>query len=61
MSPARALIVDDEPDICELISITLQRMSIDSTSVGSVDDARRVLKDQAFDLCLTDMRLPVSN
>ncbi len=58
MTQARALIVDDEPDICELISITLQRMQIDSTSVGTVDAARQALGHGHFDLCLTDMRLP---
>ncbi|MFK8015194.1 MAG: sigma-54-dependent transcriptional regulator [Gammaproteobacteria bacterium] len=53
-----ALIVDDEPDICELIGITLTRMDIDNQSVGTLADARDILSDARFDLCLTDMRLP---
>ncbi|MEM6638701.1 MAG: sigma-54 dependent transcriptional regulator [Pseudomonadota bacterium] len=57
-TPARALIVDDEPDICELIAITLNRMDIDSRSVQTVDAARSALSSDTFDLCLTDMRLP---
>jgi two-component system response regulator PilR (NtrC family) len=58
MARPRALIVDDEPDICELIGITLRRMDIDSRAVGTVADARDALGETDFDLCLTDMRLP---
>jgi two-component system response regulator PilR (NtrC family) len=54
----RALVVDDEPDIRELLSITLERMSIDVTLADSVAAATRELRANAFDLCLTDMRLP---
>ncbi len=58
MNPTRALIVDDEPDIRELISMTLTRMDVACTDADCLSSARRVLKEQAFDLCLTDMRLP---
>ncbi|NNM62423.1 MAG: sigma-54-dependent Fis family transcriptional regulator, partial [Steroidobacteraceae bacterium] len=58
MPQPRILIVDDEPDLCELLTITLQRMKLDSRSVGSVAAAQRILKSEPFDLCLTDMRLP---
>jgi len=54
----RALVVDDEPDICELLGITLSRMNLDVTTAGSVGEATRELRAGAFDLCLTDMRLP---
>jgi two-component system, NtrC family, response regulator PilR len=54
----RALVVDDEPDIRELLSITLERMNIDVTLADSVAAATRELRAAAFDLCLTDMRLP---
>jgi len=54
----RALIVDDEPDIRELLSITLGRMDVDCTAVGTVGDAEREVLSGRFDLCLTDMRLP---
>ncbi|MEL7448290.1 MAG: sigma-54 dependent transcriptional regulator [Pseudomonadota bacterium] len=53
-----ALVVDDEPDICELLAMTLQRMDIDARTVGNLADARRQLKARSFQLCLTDMRLP---
>ena len=61
MSSPVVLIVDDEPDLCELLSITLGRMSIESHSVHDIASARAALKDRRFDLCLTDMQLPDGN
>ncbi len=52
------LIVDDEPDICELLEITLNRMGIETYSAKSVATAKALLKTNNFDLCLTDLRLP---
>ncbi len=56
-----ALIVDDEPDILELLEITLNRMAIDTCRAENIAAARRFLQQQSFDLCLTDMRLPDGN
>ena len=53
-----ALIVDDEPDLCELLSITLERMQIEADTCGDVTGARQLLKQRDYHLCLTDMRLP---
>jgi len=58
MTLPRALIVDDEPDIRELLEITLNRMEIETVLVGNVERARAALTQGKFDLCLTDMRLP---
>lgn len=59
MSKPLALIVDDEPDIRELLEITLARMSIDTIAAADLSAARRHLAQPThFDLCLTDMRLP---
>ena len=52
------LVVDDEPDLLELLELTLSRMGLDTTRAQSVDEAIRLLDSQAFDLCLSDMRLP---
>ena len=52
------LIVDDEPDLLELVSLTLSRMNLDTRTAPDVTTARRLLKNEQFDLCLTDMRLP---
>ncbi len=61
MTAKRALIVDDEPDIRELIEITLGRMSIDTRSARDVATATQLLRTETFDLCLTDMHLPDGN
>ncbi len=58
MTRPLALIVDDEPDLCELLGMTLARMQVDSQAVHDIEAARRALTDKAFDLCLSDMRLP---
>jgi two-component system response regulator PilR (NtrC family) len=60
MNP-QALIVDDEPDILELLTMTLSGMSIDCVSAENLAQAKQALKQQAFDLCLTDMRLSDGN
>ncbi len=52
------LIVDDEPDLLELVSLTLSRMNLQARTAADVTTARRLLKAEKFDLCLTDMRLP---
>jgi two-component system response regulator PilR (NtrC family) len=52
------LVVDDEPDLCELLSITLQRMDLSPRTANNVAAAQRMLKTEQFDLCLTDMQLP---
>jgi two-component system response regulator PilR (NtrC family) len=58
MSKPVVLIVDDEPDLLELVSLTLSRMSLDTRTAPDFGTAQRLLKQQHFDLCLTDMRLP---
>jgi two-component system response regulator PilR (NtrC family) len=61
MNRPLALIVDDEPDIRELLEITLARMDIDSHSAASVADALQRLAESSYKLCLVDMRLPDGN
>ena len=58
MSQPLALIIDDEPDICELLTLTLGRMDIRTRTAGDVSSAKELLGSSRFDLCLTDMRLP---
>jgi len=54
----RVLVVDDEPDLRELLELTLVRMGLDVDSATSVSEARGRLGRHAYALCLTDMRLP---
>lgn len=58
---AKVLIIDDEPDLCELISMTLEKMNCSSQSVFSFKQAIDVLEKESFNLCLTDMQLPDGN
>ncbi len=61
MSIKNALVVDDEPDIRELLEITLLRMGIDTVCAATVKEAYAALGTQEFHLCLTDMNLPDGN
>ncbi len=54
----KVLVVDDEPDLLELLELTLSRMGLDTTRAQTVAEAIKLLDTQAFDLCLTDMRMP---
>jgi two-component system response regulator PilR (NtrC family) len=58
MAKPTILVIDDEPDLCELLSITLQRMDLSPRTANTVAAAQRLLKTERFDLCLTDMQLP---
>lgn len=53
-----ALIVDDEPDILQLLGITLSRMNVNAHKAENLAQARQLLAKHSFDICLTDMRLP---
>src|SRR5215831_4658844 len=54
----KVLVIDDEPDLLELLELTLSRMGLDTTRAQSVAEAIKALDSHNFDLCLTDMRLP---
>ncbi|NNL62837.1 MAG: sigma-54-dependent Fis family transcriptional regulator, partial [Woeseiaceae bacterium] len=58
MKQPLALVIDDEPDICELLTLTLGRMDIRTETASDVAGAKSLLDDRDFDICLTDMRLP---
>ena len=59
--PSHALIVDDEPDIRELLELTLGRMNIETRAAADLGEAMELLTEHQFDLCLTDMKLPDGN
>ncbi|RDH45470.1 sigma-54-dependent transcriptional regulator [Zooshikella ganghwensis] len=61
MNNPKVLIVDDEPDIRELLEITLGRMRLNTLAVDSVSSAKSALAEDTYNLCLTDMNLPDGN
>lgn len=60
-SKSQILIVDDEPDIREVLELTLGRMNLETRSASNLEEARHLLGEFEFNLCLTDMRLPDGN
>lgn len=58
MNDRSVLIVDDEPDIRELLEITLIRMGLEVKCAEDYTTATRLLQTNSFDFCLTDMKLP---
>ncbi|MBI5436976.1 MAG: sigma-54-dependent Fis family transcriptional regulator [Nitrosomonadales bacterium] len=55
---ARVLVVDDEPDILELLELALVRMGLLVEHATNVREALQQIDSKHYDLCLTDMRLP---
>ena len=58
MSNSLTLIIDDEPDIRELLELTLGRMKIDTMAAENLKQAIDLLSKNQFAMCLTDMKLP---
>ncbi len=54
----RVLLVDDEPDILELLELALLKMGLEVDRAGCVKEALERLSKRRYDLCLTDMRMP---
>jgi two-component system response regulator PilR (NtrC family) len=52
------LIIDDEPDILGLLSMTLERMGYTTQCAENFKKASKLLSENTFNLCLTDLRLP---
>ena len=58
MTQQRVLVIDDEPDIRELLELTLLRMGLDTATAGDVQEGLLAIQEFKPDLCLTDMKLP---
>ena len=56
-----ALVIDDEPDIRELLQITLERMDVDCLVAENISMGKKLIKQHEPSICLTDMRLPDGN
>lgn len=58
MRDEKVLVIDDEPDICELLSITLKRMDLDCDVANTYQKGIELIEDKEYFLVLTDMKLP---
>ncbi len=56
--PTRVLIVDDRPEMAEMIADDLCDRGYDGVPVTSSRDALRVLRTERVDALVTDMRMP---
>lgn len=57
----RVLVIDDEPDIRQLMAISLERLGMHTRAAGNLAEAKNLLALYEFDVCLLDMRLPDGN
>jgi PAS domain S-box-containing protein len=55
---ARVLVVDDEPDTCEMVARLLGQAGAVVSKAGSVAEALAALGRQEFDLLITDIGMP---
>jgi len=53
----RILLVDDEPDLLDLMELALVKLGLETDRAASVSEARSRLASNRYSLCLTDMRL----
>ena len=58
MTKQRALIVDDEADIRELLAMTLNQMNLEVDEAETLSAALDALNNKPYAFCLTDMKLP---
>jgi two-component system response regulator HydG len=59
--PGKVLIVDDERSMCELIQTDLRIRGFASSWFTSATEALRAIKEEPFDVVLTDVRMPGTN
>jgi len=57
----KILVVDDEPDILQLLEISLTRMGFKVYKAENIGSAKYQLSKTSFHLCLTDFKLPDGN
>ncbi|VGO16948.1 Alginate biosynthesis transcriptional regulatory protein AlgB [Pontiella desulfatans] len=57
-SNIRVLVVDDEPGIRDSLSAFLDDYGFDAMGCGSTEEARDLMIENTFDVCVVDLRLP---
>lgn len=58
MTTPIAILIDDEPDIRELLTISLKRMGFECLQAGSFREGQNLISATECDLCITDVRMP---
>jgi two-component system response regulator PilR (NtrC family) len=58
MSKSKVLVIDDEPDIRELLVLTLSRMGLECDTAADFKQGIECIKHNNYSLVLSDMRLP---
>ncbi len=56
--PVRVLVVDDEPDLADLVSTALRFDGCRTATAGDADEAIRVARELRPDIAVLDMMLP---
>ena len=56
---AHALVIDDEPEMCEMLAMALAEQGVQARTATSAQEALELLAREAFDLVLTDLNMPV--
>jgi DNA-binding response OmpR family regulator len=57
-SRARVLVVDDEPSICQALTLALRRAGYDALATLSGESAHGILSTEHVDVLLLDLRMP---
>jgi DNA-binding NtrC family response regulator len=57
-SKIKVLVVDDEPAIRDSMSAFLEDYGFITASCGSTEEARDLMKEKTFNVCVVDLRLP---
>ena len=55
------LLVDDEEDLCTLMQMSLSRIGIKTHIAHRLEQAKKLLSENSYDACLTDLNLPDGN
>ncbi|HID94424.1 MAG TPA: response regulator [Candidatus Latescibacteria bacterium] len=58
MKGQRILVVDDEPEACELMKEVLDSLGYDSIATTSAKEALSLVENDNFDLAMIDIRMP---
>jgi DNA-binding response OmpR family regulator len=54
----RALLVDDQPEVCELLAKTLQSVGIEALTLQQSNDAPEFIAEGKFDVVFLDLHMP---